>query len=71
MGCRCVFFEVLEVENEIISKCDYKKHFFWYHNQNINFKYEDDYVLKNFSFQVKKDKPLHWWDSPEAEKYYR
>jgi hypothetical protein len=37
---------------------------------NINFKYEDDYVLK-LSFQVKKDKPLHWWDSPEAEKYYR
>jgi subfamily B ATP-binding cassette protein MsbA len=43
-------FEVLEVENEITSKENALiKHFeSWYHNQNINFKYEDDYVLKLF-----------------------
>lgn len=50
-------FEVLEVENEITSKENaVKKHAFESDItiKNINFKYEDENVLKNFSLQVKK-----------------
>jgi len=50
-------FEVLEVENEITSKENaIKKHAFESDItiKNVNFKYEDENVLKNFSLQVKK-----------------
>ena len=50
-------FEVLEVENEITSKENaVKKHAFESDItiKNVNFKYEDENVLKNFSLQVKK-----------------
>ena len=50
-------FEVLEVENEITSKENaVQKNTFESDItiQNINFKYEDENVLKNFSLQVKK-----------------
>jgi subfamily B ATP-binding cassette protein MsbA len=50
-------FEVLEVENEITSKENAIKKYSFDSNitlKNINFKYEDEIVLKNFSLDVKK-----------------
>ncbi|VXB54574.1 Lipid A export ATP-binding/permease protein MsbA [Flavobacterium sp. 9R] len=50
-------FDVLEVENEITSKDNaIKKHTFESSIaiKNINFKYEDENVLKDFSLEVKK-----------------
>ncbi|SHN04906.1 ABC transporter ATP-binding protein [Flavobacterium xinjiangense] len=50
-------FEVLEVENEITSKenaVDKKTFDSTITIQNINFKYEDEAVLKDFSLEVKK-----------------
>ena len=50
-------FDVLEVENEITSKDNaIKKHTFESSIaiKNINFKYEDEKVLKDFSLEVKK-----------------
>lgn len=54
-------FEVLEVENEITSKENAIVKNTFESNitiKNINFKYENDYVLKDFSFQVKKGQTI-------------
>lgn len=54
-------FEVLEVENSIVNKPDaLQKDTFEHsiHIENINFKYEDENVLSNFSIEVPKGKTI-------------
>ena len=54
-------FEVLEVENEITDKADAIVKESFDKNitiENINFKYEDENVLKNFSIEVPKGKTV-------------
>lgn len=54
-------FEVLEVENEIVDKIDaIEKHDFEesIHVENINFRYKEENVLKNFSMEVKKGQTI-------------
>jgi subfamily B ATP-binding cassette protein MsbA len=49
---------VLEVENEITSKENAINKFLIQIRSNINFKYEDETVLKDFSLQVKKGQTI-------------
>jgi hypothetical protein len=53
---------VLEVKTNHFKENAIDKKYFWfkYHDQNINFKYEDE-IFKGLFTWVKKDKQLHWW----------
>lgn len=54
-------FEVMEVKNDIINKKESVKKETFEKNiliQNINFKYEEENVLKNFSLEIKKGQTI-------------